>query len=84
MAYHWCREDVAGLKELGVELHAQEDAFRPDDPVTRAEFTAMLYTALEQKEALPQAPRGWRSRTLPTRRTAGPPTTSIRLPPWVW
>lgn len=58
VAYHWCREDVAGLKELGVELHAQEDAFRPDDPVTRAEFTAMLYTALEQKEALPQAPEG--------------------------
>lgn len=54
VAYHWCREDVAALKELGVELHADGDSFRPDDQVTRAEFTAMLYTALEQSGALPQ------------------------------
>lgn len=58
VAYHWCREDVADLKELGVELHADGDSFRPDDQVTRAEFTAMLYTALEQSGALPQAPEG--------------------------
>lgn len=54
VTYHWCREDVADLKELGVELHADGDSFRPDDQVTRAEFTAMLYTALEQSGALPQ------------------------------
>lgn len=54
VTYHWCREDVADLKELGVELHADGDSFRPDDQVTRAEFIAMLYTALEQSGALPQ------------------------------
>ena len=54
VTYHWCRKDVADLKALGVELHADGDSFRPDDQVTRAEFTAMLYTALEQSGALPQ------------------------------
>ena len=53
VAYHWCREDVAALKDLGVELHASGDSFRPDAAITRAEFTAMLYTALEKSNALP-------------------------------
>lgn len=51
---HWCREDVTTLKNLGVELHTDGERFRPDDKVTRGEFTAMLYTALKQKNALPQ------------------------------
>ncbi len=58
VAYHWCRDDVAALKDLGVELHADGESFRPDDQVTRAEFTAMLYTALDRSGALPQAPEG--------------------------
>ena len=58
VAYHWCREEVAALKELGAQLHADGDCFRPDEEITRAEFTAMLYTALEQSDALPQAPEG--------------------------
>lgn len=56
MAYHWSREDVAALKELGAELHPDGESFRPEDNVTRAEFAAMLYTALEQSGALPEAP----------------------------
>lgn len=56
VAYHWCREDVVALKELGVELHPDGDSFRPDANVTRAEFTAMLYTALEESDALPEPP----------------------------
>ena len=56
VAYHWCREDVAALKELGAELHPDGESFRPEDNVTRAEFAAMLYTALEQSGALPEAP----------------------------
>ncbi len=56
MAYHWGREDVAALKDLGVELHPDGEAFRPDANVTRAEFTAMLYTALAQSGALPELP----------------------------
>ena len=54
VAYHWSRENVAQLKELGVELHPDGEDFRPDDAVTRGEFTAMLYTALEATGALPQ------------------------------
>ena len=56
VAYHWSREDVAALKELGAELHPDGESFRPEDNVTRAEFAAMLYTALEQSGALPEAP----------------------------
>lgn len=54
VAYHWSRENVAQLKELEVELHPDGEDFRPDDAVTRGEFTAMLYTALEATGALPQ------------------------------
>ena len=53
LAYHWVREDVEELKELGVELHPDGEDFRPEDGVTRGEFTAMLYTALEAAGALP-------------------------------
>ena len=53
VAYHWSRDAVEQLKEMGVELHPNGDNFRPDQVVTRAEFTAMLYTALEQSGALP-------------------------------
>ena len=56
MTYHWGREDVAALKDLGVELHPDGESFRPDANVTRAEFTAMLYTALAQSGALPELP----------------------------
>ena len=56
MAYHWGREDVAALKDLGVELHPDGESFRPDANVTRAEFTAMLYTALAQSGTLPELP----------------------------
>ena len=67
VAYHWCREDVAALKDLGVELHPDGDSFRPDANVTRAEFAAMLYTALEQSGALPEAPE---EETVPPAETA--------------
>lgn len=56
VAYHWSREDVAALKDLGVELHPDGESFRPEANVTRAEFTAMLYTALAQSGALPELP----------------------------
>lgn len=56
VAYHWSRDAVDQLKALGVELHPNGENFRPDQAVTRAEFTAMLYTALEQSGALPSLP----------------------------
>ena len=51
---HWCRDAVTSLDELGVELHTDGTSFRPGDLVTRAEFTAMLYTAMAQTGSLPQ------------------------------
>ena len=53
VAFHWSRDAVEQLDALGVELHPNGENFRPDQAVTRAEFTAMLYTALEQSGALP-------------------------------
>ena len=53
VAFHWSRDAVEQLDALGVELHPNGENFRPDQTVTRAEFTAMLYTALEQSGALP-------------------------------
>lgn len=46
---HWAMAAVEELTALGAELHAGEHTFSPDTPVTRAEFTAMLYTALKAK-----------------------------------
>ena len=72
VAYHWSRDEVAQLKDLGVELHASGNAFRPDQNITRAEFTAMLYTALEQKGALPAPPAESSSPSQPPQATSVP------------
>ena len=52
VTYHWSREVVERLAAMGVEFHTQDGLFRPDDPMTRAEFAAMLYTALDNSGAL--------------------------------
>src|SRR5699024_1437106 len=65
-------EDVASLKDLGVELHASGDSFRPDEVITRAEFTAMLYTALERSNALPELPE-----TASPEETTAPENTTL-------
>lgn len=57
LTYHWARDAVESLAGKNVELHADlGGAFRPDEATTRAEFTAMLYGALEQRNALPAPP----------------------------
>ena len=54
ISYHWVRDTVEALYAQGVELHVTEgQSFRPDEAITRAEFTAMLYSALEQQGLLP-------------------------------
>lgn len=55
---HWIRPVVEELDSLGVELHTDGFHFLPDDEITRAEFTAMLYSALELKGALPDVVNG--------------------------
>lgn len=52
-AFHWSWQAVEELDELGVELHPSGEQFRPDQTVTRAEFTAMLYSALAADGQLP-------------------------------
>ena len=62
------------LDALGVELHPSGTQFRPNQAVTRAEFTAMLYTALDQAGALPEPPEASTapSETVPPEETAQP------------
>lgn len=53
ISYHWSREAVERLDAMGVELCARDGLFRPDESMTRAEFAAMLYSALDKRGALP-------------------------------
>lgn len=49
IAYHWARADIARLSKKGV-IHGFEDAtFRPNQPVTRAQFATMLVQAMRTK-----------------------------------
>ena len=52
-AFHWSWQAVEELDALGVELYPSGEQFRPDQAVTRAEFTAMLYSALAADGQLP-------------------------------
>ncbi len=52
---HWAKEAVDTLNSKGVELHAGDILYRPDEDVTRAEFISMLYTALEVTDKLPES-----------------------------
>lgn len=57
ISYHWARDTVETLYAKHVDLSAESgQPFRPNDAITRAEFTAMLYSALEQQDSLPEAP----------------------------
>ena len=73
-AFHWSWQAVEELDALGVELHPSGIQFRPNQAVTRAEFTAMLYTALDQAGALPEPPEASTapSETVPPEETAQP------------
>ena len=54
ISYHWARDTVEELYAQGVELHTKEgENFRPNEAITRAEFTAMLYSALEKQGFAP-------------------------------
>ena len=52
IAHHWARLDIEELSRTGVALHTRGGDFRPDAPITRAEFTAMLVSALGPRGAL--------------------------------
>ena len=76
-AFHWSWQAVEELDALGAELHPSGEQFRPDQAVTRAEFTAMLYSALAADGQLPPLPGPEEStrpaETAPPEDTAGEP-----------
>lgn len=52
IAAHWARSSIERLADTGVALHTRGGKFRPNTPITRAEFTAMLVSALGPRGAL--------------------------------
>ena len=50
MKNHWARADVEYMAELGVVNGDENDIFRPDDNVSRAEFATMITRAMELEE----------------------------------
>lgn len=67
LTYHWSRDAVEALAAQNVELHTQAGQnYLPDQAITRAEFTAMLYSALEQADMLPANPSTDSEETAPS------------------
>lgn len=58
IADHWARSSIEQLANTGVALHTRGGDFRPYDPITRAEFTAMLVSALGPRGTLDSLPEG--------------------------
>lgn len=50
MKNHWARADVEYMAGLGVVSGDENDVFRPDDNVSRAEFATMITRAMELEE----------------------------------
>lgn len=46
IAGHWARGAIEELAGTGAALHVLNGAFRPDEEITRGEFTALLLTAM--------------------------------------
>lgn len=43
---HWCKENVERLSGRGIISGYDDGSFKPDNPVTRAEFTKLIVSAL--------------------------------------
>lgn len=44
--YSWARDDIGALADLGAVIGYPDGTFKPNQPITRAEFAAMLSRAL--------------------------------------
>jgi len=55
ITYHWAKNEVSALAELGLVQGNGEGLFLPEDGITRAEFAAMLTRALNLKTDYPNA-----------------------------
>ncbi|TLS54059.1 hypothetical protein FE782_01545 [Paenibacillus antri] len=60
---HWAQDDIERLANKLIVAGAAENAFRPEDPVTRAEFVALLVRSL----GLTESTRGARFADVSTR-----------------
>lgn len=58
IAGHWARPSIERLANSGVALHTRGGDFRPYEPITRAEFAAMLVSALGPRGALDELTLG--------------------------
>lgn len=52
---HWAKSDIETLVRAGVVAGYPDGTFRPDDPVTRAEFVKLLVKALRLEPSAPGA-----------------------------
>lgn len=50
---HWAREDISYLSRLGIVEGFGDYAFRPNQPITRAQFASMLIRTLNRKGTYP-------------------------------
>ncbi|PKM83302.1 MAG: hypothetical protein CVU89_00670 [Firmicutes bacterium HGW-Firmicutes-14] len=55
IAGHWAEGDIAKLAEMNITDNTRQ-LFKPDDPISRGEVTAMLIKALELNQYLPNVP----------------------------
>jgi hypothetical protein len=53
---YWASPFVDVLMKRGITVGSPEGAFRPDEPVTRAEYAALVQKAFEQQETLGSMP----------------------------
>lgn len=49
---HWCKDDITLLSSAGIIAGYEDGSFRPDMPVTRAEFCAFLMRALSLESGI--------------------------------
>ncbi len=49
IAYHWARTDIARLSKKGVVKGFEDATFKPNQPVTRAQFATMLIQSMRAK-----------------------------------
>ncbi|WP_456277576.1 C40 family peptidase [Bacillus sp. AK128] len=45
---HWAYNDIQSLAASGITVGYPDQSFRPDEPVTRAQFAAFLYRAIKK------------------------------------
>ena len=53
---HWCYQSIKFLTEIGVLVGYPDGTYKPDIPVSRAEFASMVIKSLGQENATVSQP----------------------------